>query len=264
MGMLDRYKKKGGFIQLLNLIETTASPKAEKFLKMIGEESPAWESEIKKKVISMDRLATWNQSYLMEIFPRLTPAVISTAICQLPPEKQQIFLGALPFVERRKTEDLMKEHQHNAGEVASCQTKLLTEVRTMVGLGLLKFEKIDPDLVVPENIEDVLNSGGTNSFVTAAFESEATGSHAIPAHATPAAAHAAPAAPHGNVAPSAHGSTPAQSATAPAAAPTAAPNSDELLQLRRRVMALTQENQTLKTQLQGFKEKLDQIRKFAS
>ena len=257
MGMLDRYKKKGGFIQLLNLIETTASPKAEKFLKMIGEESPAWESEIKKKVISMDRLATWNQSYLMEIFPRLTPAVISTAICQLPPEKQQIFLGALPFVERRKTEDLMKEHQHNAGEVASCQTKLLTEVRTMVGLGLLKFEKIDPDLVVPENIEDVLNSGGTNSFVTAAFESEATGSHAIPAHATPAA-------PHGNVAPSAHGSTPAQSATAPAAAPTAAPNSDELLQLRRRVMALTQENQTLKTQLQGFKEKLDQIRKFAS
>ena len=65
MGMLDRYKKKGGFIQLLNLIETTASPKAEKFLKMIGEESPAWEAEIKKKVLSIDRLATWNQSYLM-------------------------------------------------------------------------------------------------------------------------------------------------------------------------------------------------------
>ena len=41
MSMIDRYKKKGGFLQLLNLLETTGGEKREKFLKMIAEENPA-------------------------------------------------------------------------------------------------------------------------------------------------------------------------------------------------------------------------------
>ena len=153
-------------------------------------------------------------------------------------------MGAIAFSERRKVEELIKEQKHNSGEVASCQTKLLNEVRNMVGLGLLKFEKIDPDLVIPENIEEVLNSGGSAAFINAAFETtESSGPHSNPmGTATP---------------------TSPVSGT-PGASQNSASTNDELLQLRRRVMALTQENQALKTQLQGFKEKLDNIRKFAS
>lgn len=38
MGMLDRYKKKGGFNQLLQLLETSPSAKREQFLSLIGGE----------------------------------------------------------------------------------------------------------------------------------------------------------------------------------------------------------------------------------
>lgn len=231
MSMIDRYKKKGGFLQLLNLIETTGKEKAEKFLKMIAEENPVWETEIRKKILTIDRLTTWNQTYLMEVLPRLTPNVIAVAIHTLPPEKQQVFLGAMPFSERRKTEDLMKEAKPNGGEVASCQMKLLNEVRGMVATGALKFEKVDPDLVVPENIEDLLASGGSGLATLNAKDFE-----------MPAPAAGAP------VTGGASGGA----------------SSEELMQLRRRVMALTQENQMLKQQVQSFKDKLDTIRKAAA
>jgi hypothetical protein len=232
MGMLDRYKKKGGFVQLLNLIETTGKEKAEKFLKLIAEENPVWEAEIRKKVLTLDRMTTWNQTYLMEVLPHLTPNVVATAIFSMPPEKQQIFLGAMPFSERRKAEDIMKETKPNAGEIAACQMKLLNEVRNMVAQGHLKFEKVDPDLVVAENIEESLNSGMGSVSLSASLDMG--------------------------------GDHPPVAASGPAPAGVPANVQEEILQLRRRVMALTQENQLLKGQLQTLKDKLESVRKAAA
>ncbi|MBX2994714.1 MAG: hypothetical protein KF681_07825 [Bdellovibrionaceae bacterium] len=230
MAMIDRYKKKGGFVQLLNLIETTAPAKAEKFLQMIAEESPVWEAEIRKKCISLDRMSTWNQTYLMEVFPRLTPNVIGTALSSLPEEKKQIFLGALAFSERRKVEDFLKEAKPQPGEVASCQMKIINEVRAMVSQGALKLDKVDAELAIPENIEDQLNSGMSPSAsakdIDVAFDSVAA-SAGVPA--------------------SGGGSS-----------------SEELMLLRKKIVSLTQENQLLKQQLQTMKDKLDTIRKAAA
>ena len=80
MSMIDRYKKHGGFVQLLQLIETTEHAKSEKFLKMIAEENPVWEAEIRKKVLSIDRLLGWNQTYLMEFLPRLSAKAVQKVI----------------------------------------------------------------------------------------------------------------------------------------------------------------------------------------
>ena len=66
MSMIDRYRKKGGFVQLLNLIETMGKDKQEKFLKMIGDESPNWSVEIRKRLLSIDKILSWNPSYLAE------------------------------------------------------------------------------------------------------------------------------------------------------------------------------------------------------
>lgn len=230
MSTLDRYRKAGGFVQLLNLIETSGPAKAEKFLKLIAEESPVWEAEIRKKALSIDRLLTWNQTYLMEVFPRIPSNIVATAIAPLPPEKQQIILGSLGFSDRRRVEDTLRDTKPNPGEIASCQTKVLNEIRTMVASGHLKFEKADPELVIPENIEEMLNSGGVLTPLTP-----------MP------------------------GEIPAAAGSAPSTGGAGVPSpSEELLQLRRRVMALTQENQLLKQQLQTMKDKLDQIRKAAA
>lgn len=232
MGMIDRYKKKGGFLQLLNLIETTPPAKAEKFLSMIAEESPIWEAEIRRKSLSIKRLTTWSQTTLMELMPRLTPNVIGSAICGLSPEEQQAFFNALSHSEKRKVEDYLKETKPNPGESASCQMKFINEVRTMISQGTLKLEKIDPDLVIPENIEDNLASGVMSS--PANFE--------LPAHGTSSML------------------APIQTSSASVSAG----SSEELSMLRKKLVNMTQENQMLKQQLQVMKDKIDAVRKAAA
>lgn len=227
MSMIDRYKKKGGFIQLLILLETTGSEKREKFLKMIADENPAWESEIKKKMLSLDRILSWNQSYLMEILPRIPFQSIATIIAALPTEKQSILTASLSFQDRKKVEDFLKEKKPAAGEVNSAIMKMMSEIRAMVAGGQLKFEKFDQEMVIPENIEDLLSSGRpmiSDKEVEAHFASAPAG--------TPGAGNGGA-------------------------------SSEELTQLRKKLVQLSQENQRLSQENVVLKDKLDQIKKIA-
>jgi hypothetical protein len=237
--MIDRYKKRGGFLQLLTLIETTEKAKAEKFLAIIKEESPLWEQEIRNKVLSMDKISKWDTKFLMEVLPRLTPNVIGCAINPLPPEQRENFLKGMDFSERRKAEEYLKEAKPNVGEISASQMKIISEIRKAVAEGVLKLEKVDPMLGVPDNIEEILSSAGS-----------AQGSpqeHLVPADAAEATSSSLDNAQTGTQVPS----------------PSALP-SEETLALRRKVMALSQENLALKNQVQALQHKLDAIRKAAA
>lgn len=227
MGMIDRYKKKGGFVQLVNLIETTGTDKREKFLKMIADENPTWEAAIKQKMLTMDRMSTWNQSFLMEFMPQIPAMAVACAIYNLSDEKKAYFLAALPFAERKKVDDLIKEHKPNSGEVASSVVKIINEVRGMVATNKLKFEKFDEGLVIPENFEEQLASGAVDFPST----------------------------------PSAGGGEPVDASATVAAATAGASNaSEELTMLRKKLVSLTQETNFLKKENKELKEKIDGIK----
>lgn len=229
MGMIDRYKKKGGFVQLVNLIETTATDKREKFLKMIADENPTWEAAIKQKMLTMDRMSTWNQSFLMEFMPQIPAMAVACAIYNMPDDKKAYFLAALPFAERKKVDDLIKEHKPNGGEVASSVNKIINEVRGMVATNKLKFEKFDEGLVIPENFEEQLASGAV-SFAS----SSSSGSAA---------------------------NEPVDATASVAAATAGASNaSEELTMLRKKLVALTQETNFLKKENKELKDKVDVIK----
>ena len=72
-------------------------------------------------------------------------------------EKIDGLLGTLPPISKRKITDLLLESNPNAGEKATCISKILTEVRGFISQGILKLEKVDPDLIIPENIEELLS-----------------------------------------------------------------------------------------------------------
>lgn len=232
MGMLDRYRKKGGFVQLLNLLETTEKTKKEKFLAMIQEESAAWHQELLKKMISLDRVKSWSQENLMEILPRIPFQQVGIAIFNFQPEAKEKFLKALGN-DRRKVEEMWKESVPNPAEISTCQNKILTEVRKMAQEGHLKLDLVDPELAIPDNIEEHLNSGGGGSFavtsVSASFSAETLSKVAAE--------------------PPPPGLPPAIS--------------DELALLRKKVVLLAQENQKLSGQVQMLSTKLEQIRRIA-
>ena len=239
MSMIDRYRKKGGFVQLLNLIETSPKDKQEKFLTLIGQESPAWEQEVRKKILSIDKFLSWNPSYIAEILPRIPVMQLAMFAGGLPAEKKPNFIQSLGFKERKQVDDFLNEKTPSPAEFSAAVMKVFAEVRKMVQEGSLKFEKFDPEMAVPENIEELLGKGRAG---LSSREHELM----TPQMGNPT------------------GSAPLIDATQ-SSAPAGIPSnvSEELSQLRRKLVSMTQDLQKLQAENQNMREKLDQIKKIA-
>lgn len=158
MGMLDRYKKKGGYLQLLQLLETSAPAKREQFLNLIAAESPTWEESLKKHILTVNRVYSWDGQNLVEIFTRVPPLMLANVLFGKSSEEVDQILSCLPPISKRKITDLMMEINPTPVEQSSALFKLLSEVRSIFAQGLLRMDKVDPGLVVADNIEEALNS----------------------------------------------------------------------------------------------------------
>lgn len=231
MGMLDRYKKKGGFFQLLQLLETSPAAKREQFLKLIEGESPAWEEALRKRILTVNRVYSWDPQFLVEIFSRVQPLTLANALHGNPQDQIDQLLSCLPPISRRKITDLLSESNPSAGEKTSCIIRLLSEVRGYIGQGIIRLDKVDPELNVPENIEEILNASG---FVAPTFEYD-PGKKDLPP------------------------STPEAEPGAPATSPLLQENEF----LKRKVNQLVAEVNTLKNENSILKDKLSQIKKIA-
>lgn len=226
MGMLDRYRKSGGFNQLLILLETSPKDKQEKFLGLIKDESPTWETELRKRIMTFDRVCNWEQPYLMEICPRIPEKIIAVALHPIPAEKRTGWLKSLSPAQRRTADEILGGPAPQLGEVFSCQNRILTEIREMAKQNALKLDKIDPGLMVPEDIEETL--GGSFSTVVGASAGKVS---AAPAGApVPATSQAA---------------------------------QDEIIELRRKVHQLQNHVEAVEKENKSMRDKLDQIKKIA-
>ncbi|QDK47536.1 hypothetical protein DOM22_15940 [Bdellovibrio sp. ZAP7] len=233
MGMLDRYKKKGGFFQLLQLLETSPTTKREQFLTLIAGENPVWEEALRKRILTITRVYSWEGQYLVEIFSRVQPMTLAYALHGNPQEQIDNLLSCLPPISKRKITDLMAEASPTPAEKGTSISKMLTEVRGFVGQGIIRLEKVDPELHIPENIEEILN--------TTAFNVN---------HAPLTDANVA----KKDVKPNIVGDSDAAPAT---------PASQEADFLRRKVNQLSSEVNALKHENTVLKDKLAQIKKIA-
>ncbi|MEN0059483.1 MAG: FliG C-terminal domain-containing protein [Bdellovibrio sp.] len=177
MGMLDRYKKKGGFYQLLQLLETSPLAKREQFLTLIAGENPAWEDALRKRILTIDRVYSWEGQYLVEILSRVQPLTLANALHGNPSEQVDQLLSCLPPISKRKIIDMMNESNPTAAEKGTCIAKLLSEVRGFIGQGILRLEKVDPELNIPENMEELLSMSG---FTTPVYEADPTKKDVVP------------------------------------------------------------------------------------
>jgi len=226
MGTLDRYKKKGGFIQILSLIESSEPAKAEKFLSIIAEESQVWADAIKEKALTLDKIKTFSESVLYESLETLPATVLANAMVKSPDLKDAI-LPCLSPITRKKIELAMKENPDpRPGDILTCQLRLISACRTAIIEGRVKQTSIPKELQIPENIEMEL------------------------AHATWAKALSDP-----NLEIAAQ-SNPVQTNTN-----SASETSAELVELKRRLQKLLEENQHLKSQVIELQNKINQIKK---
>jgi hypothetical protein len=229
MGMLDRYKKKGGFTQLLQLIETSSKQKQEQFLGIVAQESPTWEAEIRKKTLTLEKILTWNPTYLAEIFSRIQILTLASAFHGSDQSRIDVVFKAITATDQRKFQMTLQELNPTPAEKATSQMKILSETRMMIAQNVIKLDKVDPDLLIPENIEEKLSAAGFNS---------------VPAPVETAASEK-------------------ELKFEPKTENKADSSREEIEFLKKKVNQLVNENNMLKHELSVVRNKLDQIRKIA-
>lgn len=261
--MLDRYRKPGGFVQLLALIETCHQTKQEKLLEIIAQEDVRWSDTVRAKMLSIDRIYSWNNETLAEIFGTLQDLTVAVALSAAAPEFKTRVTGFFTNGRIRKIEDLLTSKGPTPAEVAATHMKIVETVRKMGSDGFLRFEKIDPMLVVGDDIDETLSHApmaGDSSKKATPSKTPQPGStsnrllHAyshMSEHMAAAQVDAMGGVSPGVQQPAQHGGDSNESRLM------------ELQTLKKRVADLSKENATLRHELSLAKSKLDQIKKIA-
>lgn len=246
MSMLDRYRKTGGFYQLVSLVETCAPAKQEKFIELIRAESPAWADAIKMKMLDINRIYSWNDETLAEIVGTLQDLTVATALHVAPENIKARLLSYLTHGRRRKIDDLHGNSQPSPGEIASTHMKIVETVRKMAHDGFIRLEKVDPPLFIDDKIEEELSK--TQAAAVSAVVSATPNSHSDFTIQYEEGAQGAEATP-----------------PTPGAASNETPEAVriELAAMRKKLTELSKENAVLRHELNLARGKLEQIKKIA-
>jgi FtsZ-binding cell division protein ZapB len=159
MSTLARFKKKGGFGQLLQLIETSGTQKREKFLSLIEAEDPRWANAVREKSISMEMILSTNQNTLAEIFSRIRELTIATAAHGFGVSRLTPILPLLNPAQRRQIQEIYDSKKPTEAEINSCYISILTEVRKLIDSQTIKAESLSPGLKIEEGYEEKLIAG---------------------------------------------------------------------------------------------------------
>lgn len=174
MAMLTRYKKTGGFIQLLKLIETCGPKKQEQLLTMVENEDPRWSRAIKDKMLSIEKIFSWDETVLAEVVVRVQELSLGVALHGLSDEDWAKASKMLSHSQIRRIEDFKNSKQPSPAEISTAYVKIIEEVREMISKKQLNPENFDKDIFVPEDIEEKLSNQAFSTTQTASSDSQAT------------------------------------------------------------------------------------------
>lgn len=159
MSMLKRYRKAGGFKQILNLIETSTSVKQEQLLKLIAVEDKRWASEIEKRMLTFTKILSWNPEAVEKILSQIPEQTWPKALFHLPEAERQQRFGELikfqPQNRQKQLQDYFGGMKPSAGEIEAAQLLIVKKVRDMQAAGDFRPEQFDPNLAL-DGVDKVL------------------------------------------------------------------------------------------------------------
>lgn len=148
MSILARYRKHGGFKQLLQLIETSTAEKREKLLTVIEKEDANWATEIRAKALSVNRIISWKSEALYTI----TKHMKRRHLCILISRHEELFEKIKPELkteELKEIEDLLLEVGDPLdGEYWAACVQMMETVRHLDEEKVILLREVDPSMHV--------------------------------------------------------------------------------------------------------------------
>ena len=148
MGLLDRYRKKDGFKQLLYLIETCNPQKKTQFMNIVKTEDPKWADLISKKMLTIEVIFSWSAEVLGEFTVEIPPRTL--AIAAKKPGKDALMkaIATLPHLKQREIEEMFNSLSPSPNEIYAAGIKVIEKVRQLTDSGKIRFDRFAPDLVL--------------------------------------------------------------------------------------------------------------------
>lgn len=159
MSLLSRFRKPGGFQQLLTLIETCEPAKQKNLLHLVGVEDPGWAHLVKIKTITFERVLSWPSEVLMEITPHLPDNVLAISFRMaeslskpdLTPLHEK-WIESLPAMKAKEIRSLADGKEISLGEQITASIKVVQTVRELEARGKIRFANFDPILEIDTRI----------------------------------------------------------------------------------------------------------------
>lgn len=170
MSMLARYKRPGGFLQLLSLIESFGPQKREKFMEMIQAEDPVWAQAIHSKLLTIERILDWPEQVLSDIFKMLPTKNLACMIKGISPENVTKIVKFLSHAEKRKLDDELGTMEAKPEEIFTSFVRTIDLTRRMIKEGQIRLDKFDPDLAIMDGYEDYLSHQTADAAPALSFE----------------------------------------------------------------------------------------------
>lgn len=150
---ISKYKRPGGFAQLLHLLESSPASSQEILLRAVAKEDPGWAHLLKVKALSIEKIARWPTSVLEIILPDLSPSALALAINSLEnASTREKILAVLPSPQAQRVLVAMENKNFTDDEVASSVLVLIQHIRSLEGRRVLRFEEFAPELVIDKKL----------------------------------------------------------------------------------------------------------------
>lgn len=152
MSMLNRFRKPGGFHQLLALIEGCEPEKQKNLLSLIGNEDPGWAHLVKLKALSFERIMKWPIEILMEISPHVPEKIQIAALCKMTDPIKEKWFKSIIGLKQKEIRQSCTEAQPLPSEQQAATIKIVQIVRELEEKGLIKLSQIDPSLQLDKRL----------------------------------------------------------------------------------------------------------------
>jgi hypothetical protein len=159
MSTLNRFRKPGGFLQLLVLIETCDPVKQQNLLHLIGSEDPGWAHLVKAKALTFERVLGWPLEVLMEITPPLPDNVLAGTFKMAEQVRivgqsnlQEKWIKSIPSIKAKEIQELARYHTLSPADQTACVIKLIQTVRDLDSKGIIRIANFDPSLEIDARI----------------------------------------------------------------------------------------------------------------
>lgn len=150
MSMLLRFKKLGGFEQLLIIVESSPQKRRDQFIRLIEQESPETAELIQNKMLTVEKIFSLDVSALGDVMKGLEPHILGILLKGQSPVLIEKAIATFTHGKRRELESMLENNDATPDEIEAANLKLITTVRSMIRNSELPIRKIAPELDITD------------------------------------------------------------------------------------------------------------------